>query len=546
MIKLSLVARLVILLGVPLATIIMLVVFALNAFSIINQGVGRIYDDRVIPLAQLKEVSDGYTSIINSINKADNGLILPNEAFDEIKVSQQLIADKWQEYTSGQLNANEREIVEFTNTLFGDADQIVTEAQEILAEMGDSLQFDEYGDTLITDYNGDLFEYVDPISEQVVALIELQLDIANKERAKAQEIYDKAFVEFISITAIVVFLMSVFGFYVVRSINVPLDKFLVAITQADEQRDLTVSVGVRTRDEIGQVARAFRNMLEKFRSIIADVGQSSDQLKSLATQLSHSTEVTKEGIMLQVQETERVSQACTEMTSGFEQVNLNAEQAASAANEANTETEVGLKELDQTISLINELSVKMGDANQVISRVESDSENIGAVLDVIRGIAEQTNLLALNAAIEAARAGEQGRGFAVVADEVRSLAQRTQNSTEEINTMISKLQVGTREASTVMDEGVEVMEKTVSMASKAGTSLTTISSAIALINQMNDEIALATKEQMRVSQDIAMNVAKINDVSKASEESVAEVDQSATELKNTSVHLAELVNEFQT
>jgi len=546
MMKLSLVARLVILLGVPLATIIMLVVFALNAFSIINQGVGRIYDGRVVPLAQLKEVSDGYTSIINSINKADNGLILPNEAFEEIRVSQIVITEKWQEYTSGQLNGDERKIVEFTNTLFGDADLIVTEAQEILAEMGDSLQFDEYGDTLITDYNGDLFEYVDPISEQVVSLIELQLAIANKERANAQQIYDKAFVEFISITAIVVFLMSIFGFYVVRSINVPLDKFLVAITQADQERDLTVNVGVRSKDEIGQVASAFRSMLEKFRIIISDVGGSSDHLKSLATQLSLTTESTKQGIALQVEETERVSQACTDMTSGFEQVTLNAEQAASAANEANTETEVGLKELDQTISLINELSVKMADANQVISRVESDSENIGAVLDVIRGIAEQTNLLALNAAIEAARAGEQGRGFAVVADEVRSLAQRTQNSTEEINTMISKLQVGTRDASTVMDEGVEVMDKTVTMASKAGTSLTTISSAIALINQMNEEIAQATKEQMSVSQDIAANVANINDVSKTSEQSVAEVDQSAIELKNTAIHLTELVNEFTT
>jgi methyl-accepting chemotaxis protein len=234
------------------------------------------------------------------------------------------------------------------------------------------------------------------------------------------------------------------------------------------------------------------------------------------------------------------------MTHAIEEVSRNAHQAADAANNANRETESGNKVLDEALASIHSLAARIGAAGQVIKRVETDSASIGSVLDVIRGIAEQTNLLALNAAIEAARAGEQGRGFAVVADEVRSLAQRTQESTQEIQGMIERLQAGAREAVRSMADGSDEMQRTMAQAARAGESLAAIKQAVAMINDMNTQIASATEEQMAVSQEISRNVVNISDVAKSSARSVQEVDKTSRELNNAATRLAGLVNEFRT
>jgi len=544
--KLSVGQRLTLLVGVPLAIIILLVWSSLSSFATINSGVGRIYDDRVVPLTQLKSIMDGYTTIVNAINKADNGLKNPGEAFKELREGQKTIKDSWKDYTSGRLNAEERELVNSTEVLFGDAEATIDEAAAILEEMGDTLQFDEYGDTLITDYNGDLFEYVDPIADKVERLIQLQLVIAKQERQNAQNIYDESFNWFVIIGSIALVFMVLSGILVGRSISGPLKELKEAIETADRNKDLTISVHFDSNDEIGQVASAFQRMIDKFRKIIGDVGTTSEQLKEYATTLSNNTELTREGVAVQTRETDQVATASTEMTHAIEEVSRNASQAAAAASDANTETEDGTRVLQQTINSVNSLAERISDASAVIHRVETDSAAIGTVLDVIRGIAEQTNLLALNAAIEAARAGEQGRGFAVVADEVRSLAQRTQQSTQEIQDMIERLQAGAQEAVESMAQGSDEMGSTVEQAGKAGESLASISTAVALINSMNNQIAHATEEQMAVSQEISRNVVNISDVAKSSEHAVEEVDKASTELKITSEQLAEMVHEFTT
>lgn len=544
--KLSVGQRLALLVGVPLAIIILLVWSSLSSFATINSGVGRIYDDRVVPLTQLKSIMDGYTLIINAINKADNGLKNPGEAFQELQQGQQIIKDSWRDYTSGRLNTKERELVDSTEVLFGDAETTIEEAATILKDMGDTLQFDEYGDTLITDYNGDLFEYVDPIADKVEQLIQLQLVIAKQERQNAQNIYDDSFNWFVMVGSIALVFMVVSGILVGRSISGPLKELKEAIEKADRNKDLTISVHFDSNDEIGQVASAFQRMIDKFRKIIGDVGDTSEQLKEYATTLSNNTELTREGVAVQTRETDQVATASTEMTHAIEEVSRNAQQAASAASDANQETEDGTLVLQQTINSVNSLAERISDASEVIHRVETDSAAIGTVLDVIRGIAEQTNLLALNAAIEAARAGEQGRGFAVVADEVRSLAQRTQQSTQEIQDMIERLQAGAQEAVDSMAQGSEEMSSTVEQAGKAGESLASISTAVALINSMNNQIAHATEEQMAVSQEISRNVVNISDVAKSSEHAVEEVDKASTELKVTSEQLANMVHEFTT
>lgn len=544
--KLNVGQRLTILVGVPLAIIVLLVVSSLSSFSTINAGVGRIYDDRVVPLTQLKAVMDGYTNITNAINKADNGLKNPNEALVELREGRKTIRTNWSEYAGGRLNEQERELVDKTETLFGAANEVIEEAEGVLEPMGNTLQFDEDGDTLITDYNGDLFEYIDPIAENIAKLIDLQLVIAKQERENAQHIYDKDFRWFIAIASIAGIIMVISGIWVGRSIANPLNELRRTIENADANKDLTVKISTDQQDEIGQVASAFARMLEAFRQIIGDVRTTSGQLQEYATSLSNTTELTREGVAVQTRETDQVATASTEMSQAIEEVSRNAQQAATAASDANHETKEGSKVLQQAIQSINSLASRISAASQVINRVETDSAAIGSVLDVIRGIAEQTNLLALNAAIEAARAGEQGRGFAVVADEVRSLAQRTQESTQEIQQMIERLQSGAQEAVKSMSEGTEEMALTVEQTEQAGNSLSAIAKSVATINDMNNQIASATEQQMAVSQEISRNVVNISDVAKSSEHSMTEVDRASSELMDAANRLAAMVNEFTT
>lgn len=546
MIKLSVGQRLAMLVGVPLIIIVLLVINSLSSFSVINQGVGRIYDDRVVPLTQLKAMMDGYTSIINAINKADNGLKNPSAALKELRDGQQTIKENWKQYTASNLNEDEIKTVEVTEALFPAAESVISEASAVLANMGQTLLFDEDGESLVTDYNGDLFEYVDPIAEQIAILIEIQLNIAREERANAQHLYDENFRLFITVGLIAAVIMVTSGVWVGRTISGPLNTLRQSIEQADKNKDLTVRVNINQTDEIGMVASAFQRMLSCFHDIINNVGTTSEQLQEYATTLSNNTELTREGAAVQTRETDQVATASTEMSHAIEEVSRNAQLAADAASEANRETDEGTKVLEHTIQSINSLSERINQSSQVINRVATDSAAIGSVLDVIRGIAEQTNLLALNAAIEAARAGEQGRGFAVVADEVRSLAQRTQESTQEIQQMIERLQTGTQDAVKSMAEGTEEMARTVSQAEKAGASLIAISTAVAMITDMNSQIAAATEEQMTVSQEISRNVVNISDVAKASKHSVEEVDRASTELKHAADRLNKLVGEFTT
>jgi methyl-accepting chemotaxis protein len=543
--KLNVGQRLAILVGIPITIIVLLVIFSLSSFFNINQGIGRIYDDRVVPLTQLKNITDGYTMIINAINKADNGLKNPDEALKELHSGEQEVRDNWGKYIKGHLNTEEKDVSGNMDVLFNNANTIISEAAGVLQSMGDTLQYDEDGYTLITDYNGDLFEYIDPIAEKITTLITLQLKIAKQERVEAQNIYDRSFRWYIAIGIVALVVLVTTGIWMGRTIVVPLNELRNMIKNADSNKDLTVHISIDRDDEIGSVARAFSRMIERFRVVITDVGLTSEQLQTYANTLSQATVLTREGVAVQTVETDHVASSSSQMTQAMEDVSRHAAQAAEAATSANSDTNDGARVLKEAIESINTLATRINSASEVINRVETDSNAIGTVLDVIRGIADQTNLLALNAAIEAARAGEQGRGFAVVADEVRSLAQRTQQSTQEIQEMIERLQSGAIEAVKSMADGTENMQTTVTQAEVAGSSLNAIANAVAIINDMNQQIADATEQQMSVSREISLNVGKISDVAKGSEHSVENVENASRDLKDAANRLSNLVGEFR-
>jgi methyl-accepting chemotaxis protein len=545
--NLSVGQRLAILVALPLAVILLMVISSLASFAKINAGVGHIYDDRVVPLTVLKKVNDAYAiDMVTAVNKATIGMMTPREAVKLIRSAELQAKDNWALYQKSQLSAAEQKLVDEISTHTDKALRRIGDAGSLLEPMGDSMKLTDNGDPVIGEYNGDLYEYIDPITSRLQQLIDIQLDTAKQERVAAQSIYDNAFKIFIGVTVLAAAIMVLFGSWVGRSISAPLNELRNAIETTERSRDLTVQISIDQNDEIGRVASAYQAMMTRFREILRDVRDTSSDLQHNATQLANTTELTREGVTVQMRETDQVATASTEMTHAIEEVSRNAHQAADAANNANYETEKGNKVLEDAIKSIHSLAARIDAAGQVIKRVETDSASIGSVLDVIRGIAEQTNLLALNAAIEAARAGEQGRGFAVVADEVRSLAQRTQESTQEIQGMIERLQGGAREAVRSMADGSEEMERTMAQAALAGESLSAIKQAVSLINDMNTQIASATEEQMAVSQEISRNVVNISDVAKSSSHSVQEVERASRELTAAASKLAGLVNEFRT
>ena len=255
---------------------------------------------------------------------------------------------------------------------------------------------------------------------------------------------------------------------------------------------------------------------------------------------------TRNGVQRQQVETEQVATAMNEMVATAQNMVDNAEMAASATEQADNEAQAGSKVVTQNIAQINGLADAVERAAEVIHRLEGDSESIGTVLDVIRGIAEQTNLLALNAAIEAARAGEQGRGFAVVADEVRSLASRTQESTQEIQAMIEQLQSGAREAVKAMSDGREQAQASVEQAARAGSSLEAITHAVASIREMNRHISDAARQQGEVADEINRNLSTITQVAEQTSEGTESLGEASSKLAGLSQQLQSLVGHFKT
>ncbi|CAI8725384.1 methyl-accepting chemotaxis protein [Pseudomonas sp. IT-347P] len=314
---------------------------------------------------------------------------------------------------------------------------------------------------------------------------------------------------------------------------------------AQGEGDLTRRLSSDRSDELGSIAKGFNTFLAKLQAMITQVVAS---VQSVSDSSEHTADIairTNIGIQKQMAEIDQVATAVQEMTATAQDVARNATQAAQAASHADQAASQGMQIVRDTSNSIGVLALEIGKAVDVVQTLAKDSENINAILTAIRGIAEQTNLLALNAAIEAARAGEQGRGFAVVADEVRNLAQKTQTATEEIQTMIQQLQQGTRDVVRVMEDSQNRTDESVQHAAKAAEALETITQAVSVINDMNTQIASAAEEQSAVADDINRNVINIGQVANEVAGGADESSSASADLTKLAEQQRRLINQFK-
>ena len=398
-------------------------------------------------------------------------------------------------------------------------------------------------DAAIEVTNGTLNSHADSMAKALVELSEVNRLGATTAADTSSEVFTSARMWVIVMIVLALGLTVILAMIFTRSIVAPLAE-VVQVAEVVAGGNLTQSIEVRGTDEPARVMSALKSMQQSLRSTIQSISDSSTQLASASEELSAVTEDSTRGLHQQNNEIEQAATAVNQMTSAVEEVARNAVSTSEASSESNRTAQHGREQVRQTVDSISHLADDVTHTASEVEQLAGQVRDISKVLDVIRSIAEQTNLLALNAAIEAARAGEAGRGFAVVADEVRALAHRTQQSTREIEQMVSGIQQGTDKAVNAMQNSNSRARSTLDVAKAAGQALDEIAAAISQINERNLVIASASEEQAQVAREVDRNLVNIRDLSMQSSAGANQTSAASQELSRLAVDLNALVARF--
>ncbi|SHK59999.1 methyl-accepting chemotaxis protein [Marinobacter antarcticus] len=393
-----------------------------------------------------------------------------------------------------------------------------------------------------------LTESSEQLSQDMVTTASRVIDSANSLRerhaGKMESDRHQATTLIFGATGVAVLLGILMAYLITRAITSPINH-AVAIASEVASGNLSVRIDNNRTDEIGRLMAALATMVSGLRELVRSIESGATNIAASAEELSTVTSQTSDGINRQKQETDQVAAAMNEMTATVADIARNAEQAFTVASDAVDQATEGEHEVRETVSQVNNLAQEVSQSMEIIQGLQKETANIGTVLDVIKSVAEQTNLLALNAAIEAARAGEQGRGFAVVADEVRSLAQRTQSSAQEIETLVSSLQSSAGNSVSAMESSATLASETLKRATATGTSIERITRSVEEIKQYNNQIATASEQQTSVAEEINQNITSIRDVTDQSAASSNQTASSSSELAKLGSELQTLVSRFR-
>ena len=391
--------------------------------------------------------------------------------------------------------------------------------------------------------NTELLENSEAINKELNSLMRINGQQIAEANQRASDMYSAAIKLVVFLLLLATALTIACALLLTRSITQPITQALEA-AEAIAEGNLTRPIKVDGSDEAGRLLQAMAKMQGKLRDTLQRISGSATQLASAAEELNCVTDESAKGLTQQNNEIEQAATAVNEMTSAVEEVARNAVSTSEASKNATASAGDGRDLVLETVSAIERMSGDVQSTATLIGNLAAESRDIGKVLDVIRGLADQTNLLALNAAIEAARAGEAGRGFAVVADEVRTLAHRTQQSTSEIERMIGSIQGGTEQAVDSMRNSTERAESTLNIAKGAGLALDTINTAIVEINERNLVIASAAEEQAQVAREVDRNLVNIRDLSVQSATGASQTSSASNELSRLAVDLNSMVSRF--
>ena len=520
------------------ALMLLLGVFALNQMSKIRAATEDITSASVPSIRAL----DDFTQLTLRLRVLSYRLLTNREpdvqqnTLEAFELRNQQIRTAQGIYEKLITSTQERNAYDEYVRLLGQYHQI----EERMKSLSRANQIDELRNLL----NTELLNNSEQVNAVLTRLLDINNDDANATNQQAKDQYDMAFNLVVGLLVVATALTLLFAWLLTRSITLPIARALEAAEEVAEG-NLTRPITVDGNDEAGRLLAAMAKMQTKLRDTLQRIAGSATQLASAAEELNAVTDESARGLTQQNNEIEQAATAVNEMTSAVEEVARNAVSTSEASRNATTSAGDGRDLVQETVSAIERMSGDVQATATLIGELANESRDIGKVLDVIRGLADQTNLLALNAAIEAARAGEAGRGFAVVADEVRALAHRTQQSTSEIERMIGSIQTGTEHAVDSMRNSTERAESTLNIAKGAGLSLDTINTAIVEINERNLVIASAAEEQAQVAREVDRNLVNIRDLSVQSATGASQTSAASNELSRLAVDLNGMVGRFR-
>jgi methyl-accepting chemotaxis protein len=533
----------------------LLLSFVLCAF--VTLGVGLLGIKGVVRLANALELtfSNNLVSVSNTAATL-NGLVAHNRGLYRLldaskgDVTQQ-DRDRVRQDISNELKRSQVAYATYRATPLEDDERVagdkldqlwpnyVSNSERIIA-MLDSGQA-EQARTQLNTSNNELFR-------QARELIRVMIESNNRQIKEgaiaAEDLRDSALTWMICGIVLAFIIAITIGLLITRLITRPIAQ-AVQSAQRIANGDLTHAIVTERTDEAGQLLMALSEMQGGLKSTLVEIANAADQLASAAEELSAVTDESTRGLTRQNDEIQQAATAVNQMTTAVDEVASNAVSTSQASHQATTEAEEGRQQVEQAVSGMESMVVEINDSTQSVADLANQVREIGKVIDVIRSIADQTNLLALNAAIEAARAGEQGRGFAVVADEVRALAHRTQTSTVDIEKMIGDVQVGADDAVAAMNKSLSWANDTQALAQNAGQALQRITASVTKINERNLVIASASEEQAQVAREVDRNLLNIQDLSTQTAAGAHQTNASSQDLSRLATSFNVLVSKFK-